>query len=79
MKRALELNWAVRKRLEFIEYCLVYDGFVNRSNLVNEFDISIPQASKDLSMYRKLAPKNMVYDLSLKTYLIGAKYKAIFR
>ena len=65
---ASELRWGVERRLEFIEFRLHWEGGINRADIVNQFDVSIPQASKDLSRYQELAPNNMAYDKSEKRY-----------
>lgn len=62
-------RWSVEQRLAFIERRLYWDGQINRSDLVSQFSISVPQASADLSAYEAAAPGNMRYDKSAKAYL----------
>jgi predicted DNA-binding transcriptional regulator YafY len=62
------LRWGVERRLEFVEFRLFWEGGVNRSNIVDEFGVSVPQASKDLALYQEQAPDNIVYDRSEKRY-----------
>lgn len=62
------LRWGVRHRLEFIEFRLYWGGTVNRSDLMQRFDISINQASGDLTRYQAMAPDNIRYDKSAKCY-----------
>ena len=40
------LKWGVARRLEFIEFRLYWEGGVNRSDIVEAFRVSVPQASK---------------------------------
>jgi len=61
-------RWGQERRLEFIDFRLRWDRTVNRGELVNFFRISTQQASADLGRYAELAPQNMEYDKSLKTY-----------
>lgn len=63
------LRWGVEKRLEFIDFRLYWDGRINRADLTNFFEISVPQASKDLGQYEAIAPDNIIYDRSAKCYL----------
>ena len=63
-----KLRWGVERRLEFIEFRLFWEGGVNRSDIVNEFGVSVPQASKDLALYQERAPDNIHYDRSRKKY-----------
>jgi predicted DNA-binding transcriptional regulator YafY len=69
------LRWSVEQRLAFIERRLYWDGQINRSDLVNQFDISVPQASGDLAAYAKAAPGNMHYDASARTYVADAEFR----
>ena len=63
-----KLRWGIERRLEFIEFRLFWEGGVNRSDIVNEFGVSVPQASKDLALYQEHAPGNIHYDRSRKRY-----------
>jgi hypothetical protein len=66
------------QRLEFIEFRLFWDGGVNRSDLIERFGVSVPQASNDLTAYRQTAPDNVAYDLSLKRYVPTATFTPVF-
>ena len=63
-----DLRWSIERRLEFIEFRLYWEGGINRGDIVDQFGLSVPQASKDLSRYQELAPDNMAYDKSEKRY-----------
>lgn len=69
------LRWGAEQRLEFIEFRLFWDGFVNRSDIISQFGISTPQASADLAQYRDLAPENIDYDKSAKRYVPAATFR----
>ncbi len=69
------LRWGVRHRLEFIEFRLYWGGTVNRSDLMERFDISINQASGDLTRYQAMAPDNIQYDKSGKCYRAAPGFK----
>ena len=62
------LRWGVRRRLEFIDFRLFWDGRINRSDLTETFGISPQQASVDVGQYEKMAPNNLAYDRAEKTY-----------
>jgi len=57
------------ERLTHIELVARFWGAVSRSDLVDRFDISEAAATRDFSLYRKLAPYNLAYDPSIKRYL----------
>ncbi|WRH63788.1 MAG: WYL domain-containing protein [Fuscovulum sp.] len=73
-----ELRWGVEQRLEFIEFRLFWEGHVNRSDVMEQFGLSVNQASSDLNRYIGFAPENMVYDKSARTYVRGPRFKAQF-
>ncbi|SEN86687.1 WYL domain-containing protein [Loktanella fryxellensis] len=73
-----ELRWGVEQRLKFIEFRLFWEGHVNRSDVMEQFGLSVNQASSDLSRYIGLAPQNMDYDRSLRTYVRQTGFKPVF-
>lgn len=72
------LKWGVERRLEYIEFRLFWEGGVNRSDIIDMFDVSVPQASKDLTLYQERAPHNAVYDKSARRYIAGPDFSPIF-
>jgi hypothetical protein len=72
--RDSEVRRGVKERLEFIEFRLFWEGRINRSDIMERFAISTPQASKDLSLYESLAPGNLSYDVSAKRYTASADF-----
>jgi hypothetical protein len=72
------LKWGVERRLEFIEFRLFWEGGINRSDIINTFDVSVPQASKDLTLYQERAPQNAIYDKSAKRYIASEHFEPHF-
>lgn len=70
-------RWGQDRRLEFIDFRLLWEGRVNRSDLTSYFGISVPQASADLTKYQELAPSNLVYDKQLKTYVAAPSFHPV--
>jgi hypothetical protein len=73
------LRWGIEQRLEFIEFRLFWEGHVNRIDVMQQFGVSVNQASSDLNRYIALAPDNMVYDKSARTYVRGPAFSCRFR
>jgi hypothetical protein len=73
------LRWGIEQRLEFIEFRLFWEGHVNRIDVMQQFGVSVNQASSDLNRYIALAPDNMVYDKSARTYVRGPDFDCKFR
>jgi hypothetical protein len=70
--------WGQERRLEFIDYRLQWDGRLNRSDLIEQFGISVPQASTDISSYAALAPENLTYDRSERVYVAAPSFAPVF-
>lgn len=77
-EQARSLRWGIEKRLEFIEFRLFWEGRVNRADIIDAFDVSVPQASKDLALYQEQAPENAVYDKRAKRYIAGERFSPRF-
>ncbi|MER8501565.1 WYL domain-containing protein [Mesorhizobium sp. M0145] len=72
------VRWGVEQRLEFIEFRLFWEGGVNRADIINMFGVSVPQASKDLTLYQERAPGNVEYDKSAKRYIPARNFDPRF-
>lgn len=72
------LKWGIEQRLEFIEFRLFWEGRVNRSDIIDVFGVSVPQASKDLAQYQEIAPRNLEYDKSAKRYISTPDFQPRF-
>ena len=66
-----------RRRYEFIEFQLMWEGAVGRRLLQEKFEISPQQATLDLTGYLDLAPKNMAYDPRQRTYVARSTFKPL--
>lgn len=66
------------ERLSFIEARLFFLGELRRADVAKRFSGASIQASRDLALYKELAPDNLVYDFHAKTYRPGEKFRLIF-
>lgn len=77
--KALEdISQAQQERLFHIDFKLRFLGAVNRNDLVSRFGIKAAAATRDISLYKELAPKNLVYDTKAKTYIEANQFKPLF-
>ncbi len=76
--QSVTIPWSTRKRLQFLEFKLYWEGRVNRGDLTAEFGISIPQASVDFTKYQEMAPHNISYNSSAKYYVPTKTFTPIF-
>jgi predicted DNA-binding transcriptional regulator YafY len=72
-----DLRWGVERRLAFIEHRLFWYGEINRAALVERFDVSMSQASADISRYVALNPAGMDYDRSAKRYVAVPEFTPV--
>ena len=64
-KMLLDVKWATRQRLQYIEIMAFYAGLVTRSDVAKAFGISDAAATKDLKLYGDLIPNNLLYNHSV--------------
>ena len=77
-KMRLDLKWATRQRLQYIEIKAWYTGVVTRSDVTRAFGLSDPAATKDLKLYGDLAPGNLVYHHGVFGFVPGGGFAAVF-
>jgi hypothetical protein len=70
--------WGQDRRLEFIEFRLLWDGKINRGEVAEYFNVSIQQASLDFARYMVLAKDNMEYDRREKVYRATKQFTPLF-
>lgn len=67
-----------RDRLSFVELRVRFIGEIRRQDLVSRFGIQSAAATRDLALYKELAPNNIDYDSKGKSYVIGTDFSPIF-
>jgi len=77
-KMRLDVKWATRQRLQYIEILAWYGGVVARSDVAKAFGISDAAATKDLKLYSDLAPGNLVYQHSVFGFVPNAAFSPAF-
>ncbi len=73
-----DISQAQQERLFHIDFKLRFLGAVNRNDLVSRFGIKAAAATRDISLYKELAPKNLIYDTKAKTYIEADQFKPLF-
>jgi hypothetical protein len=77
-KMRLDVKWATRQRLQYIEVMAFYTGVVTRSDVAKAFGISDAAATKDLKLYSDLVPGNLVYNHAVFGFVPGPGFSAAF-
>lgn len=77
-KPLADLTQPQRDRLAFIELRIRFIGEIRRQDLVSRFGIQSAAASRDLALYKDLAPTNIDYDPKGKSYILGPSFVPVF-
>ena len=77
-QRVESLSHAQRERLAYIDFRLYFMGEIGRPDLANRFGVAPAGATRDLALYREIAPQNIEFDGSNKIYRIGKSFSPIF-
>ncbi|TFA83844.1 WYL domain-containing protein [Pseudomonas sp. LAIL14HWK12:I2] len=73
-----DLTQPQRDRLAFVELRVRFIGEIRRQDLVVRFGIQSAAASRDLALYKELAPGNIDYDAKGKSYVLGPDFQPVF-
>ncbi|PZP59784.1 MAG: WYL domain-containing protein [Pseudoxanthomonas spadix] len=73
-----DLTQPQRDRLAFVELRVRFIGEIRRQDLVTRFGIQSAAASRDLALYKELAPGNIDYDSKGKSYVLGPDFRPVF-
>ncbi|WP_235844367.1 WYL domain-containing protein [Crenobacter intestini] len=64
--------------MAYIELRIRFIGELRRQDLASRFGIQSAAASRDLALYKSLAPGNIAYDSKQKTYVPGDNFAPLF-
>ena len=73
-----DLTQPQRDRLAFVELRVRFIGEIRRQDLVSRFGIQSAAATRDLALYKEIAPGNIDYDAKGKAYVLGADFRPVF-
>lgn len=77
-QRIGSLSYTQRERLAYVEFRLYFMGEIGRPDLSGRFGVAPAGATRDIALYRELAPQNIEFDGSSKVYRIGKTFSPIF-
>ena len=77
-KMLMDVKWATRQRLEYIEIRAFYTGIVSRSDVAQAFGISDAAATKDLKLYGQLVPDNLIYKHAVFGFVPARDFAPLF-
>lgn len=74
----MDINQAQRERLSHIDFKACFLGTIGRSDLVTRFGIKEAAATRDITLYKDLAPENLEYDTKAKIYIRAHSFGPLF-
>ncbi len=78
VQRVESLSHAQRERLAYIDFRVYFFGEIGRPDLIERFGVAPAGATRDLALYREVAPQNITFDGSNKIYRIGLAFSPLF-
>ena len=78
MSSPVDASQAQRERLAFLELRAFFTGELRRSDIEARFGIKPAASSRDLALYREIAPDNLEYDTVRRCYKPAASFTAVF-
>lgn len=72
------VNYSQKQRLAYIDFKLMFTSSVTRNEIIQRFECGTAAASRDLALYKQLAPKNLTYNTTEKQYIIESSFKPLF-
>jgi len=69
---------AQRQRLAFIDFCLQYFGQMARADIVQHFNTGLASGTRDFTLYKELAPDNLILKHQTKLYYRSDNFVPIF-
>ena len=77
-ERVESLSHAQRERLAYIDFRLYFFGEIGRPDLIERFGVAPAGTTRDVALYREIAPQNITFDGSNKIYRIGQAFSPLF-
>lgn len=77
-RQLADLTQPQRDRLAFVELRVRFIGEIRRQDLVSRFGMQTAAATRDLGLYKDLAPGNIDYDAKGKSYVLGPNFRPVF-
>ena len=72
------ISYSQRQRLAYIDFCLLFNGAIHRQDLISRFEVGLSAGSRDFTLYKELAPDNLVYDPREKRYFQTESFSPVF-
>ena len=78
MESLQDIGQAQQERLFHIDFRAAFLGSVTRADIMRRFGVKEAAATRDLAVYRRLAPRNLVYRTDTRLYLRADAFAPLF-
>ncbi|MCY4477384.1 MAG: WYL domain-containing protein [Gammaproteobacteria bacterium] len=78
MDRLSETSQKQRERLSHIDFRAQFLGEIGRNDICARFGIGGAAATRDITLYRKLAPNNLEYNPEVRSYVKSDAFEPLF-
>lgn len=78
MDKLKAVSAAQKERVRFIDYHSFLLGKIVRRDLQDKFGIAEAAATRDFCLYNKLAPQNLIYQPSIRSYVVSGQFTPVF-
>lgn len=72
------LSQSQRERLAFLELHAFFTGDLQRNDIEHRFGVKPAAASRDIALYKEIAPHNLDYDVGGRCYRPTGTFKSVF-
>ncbi|WP_188503314.1 WYL domain-containing protein [Lacimicrobium alkaliphilum] len=72
------ISFSQKQRLAYIDFSLLFKGVIYRQDVINRFEVGLSAATRDLNIYKELAPDNLHYDARERRYFQTPQFKPVF-
>lgn len=74
-----DISFSQKQRLAYIDFLLMFKGSFTRSDLTTKFEMGMANATRDIALYKEMAPNNAELDNPTKQYFQTNKFKPLFK
>jgi len=75
----VDVSQTQRERLAFLELRAFFTGELRRSDIEARFGVKPAASSRDLALYREIAPGNLEYDTASRCYRPAQSFRPVFQ
>ena len=72
------MKYAMEQRLRMIDFLVDTYGYINRSVIMDYFDVGSATVTRDSTEYQNIRPDNLIYSVKEKRYYKSNNFERLF-